>query len=299
MNLHEVIKAGKSGFVYTALGISFALVVGLSLGKFLQVRGNASYLITTGTAICGGSAIAAIAPIIQADEQETAVSLATIFILEFRRTDCVSADWRGAASVADPIRIVGRARDSRHKFGCRRCIEIRRASVDCRNDGEISACALDRSACTGNCCGEAQQIQSPVAVVHPAVLPRSSNQYLRRVCIIFLDDIFHARTLRIDCNIIFDRLEYLARIAEESRMAPARARHRALDHCRHHEPLLHPHRMDFVVTTKSKSRSLAPLGMTVLEAGRRKCYYCGDFRWALNQATVRAMRSRSSAGLEK
>src|ERR1700755_1813229 len=81
MNLHEVIKAGKSGFVYTALGISFALIVGLSLGKFLQVRGNASYLITTGTAICGGSAIAAIAPIVQADEQETAVSLATVFIL--------------------------------------------------------------------------------------------------------------------------------------------------------------------------------------------------------------------------
>jgi uncharacterized integral membrane protein (TIGR00698 family) len=81
MNLHEVIKAGRSGFVYTALGISFALIVGLALGRFLQVRGNASYLITTGTAICGGSAIAAIAPIIQADEQETAVSLATIFIL--------------------------------------------------------------------------------------------------------------------------------------------------------------------------------------------------------------------------
>src|SRR3984957_15196146 len=81
MNLHEVIKAGRSGFVYTALGITFALIVGLALGKFLQVRGNASYLITTGTAICGGSAIAAIAPIIQADEQETAVSLATIFIL--------------------------------------------------------------------------------------------------------------------------------------------------------------------------------------------------------------------------
>lgn len=81
MNLHEVIKAGRSGFVYTALGISFALIVGLTLGKLLQVRGNASYLITTGTAICGGSAIAAIAPIIQADEQETAVSLATIFIL--------------------------------------------------------------------------------------------------------------------------------------------------------------------------------------------------------------------------
>jgi uncharacterized integral membrane protein (TIGR00698 family) len=81
MNLHEVIKAGRSGFMYTALGISFALLVGLALGRMLQVRGNSSYLITTGTAICGGSAIAAIAPIIRADEQETAVSLATVFIL--------------------------------------------------------------------------------------------------------------------------------------------------------------------------------------------------------------------------
>ena len=81
MNLHEVIKAGRSGFVYTALGISFALIVGLALGKFLQVRGNSSFLITTGTAICGGSAIAAVGPILQADEQEMAVALGTIFIL--------------------------------------------------------------------------------------------------------------------------------------------------------------------------------------------------------------------------
>jgi len=62
MDLHEVIKAGRSGFVYTALGISFALIVGLGLGRLLQVRGNSSFLITTGTAICGGSAIAAVAP---------------------------------------------------------------------------------------------------------------------------------------------------------------------------------------------------------------------------------------------
>jgi uncharacterized integral membrane protein (TIGR00698 family) len=81
MNLHEVIKAGRSGFIYTALGICFALAVGLGIGKLLQVRSNPSFLITTGTAICGGSAIAAIGPIIQADEQEMAVALGTIFIL--------------------------------------------------------------------------------------------------------------------------------------------------------------------------------------------------------------------------
>jgi uncharacterized integral membrane protein (TIGR00698 family) len=81
MNLHEVLKAGRSGFIYTALGISFALLLGLALGKLLQVRGNSSFLIATGTAICGGSAIAAVGPILQADEEEMAVSLGTIFIL--------------------------------------------------------------------------------------------------------------------------------------------------------------------------------------------------------------------------
>ncbi|MGB0037231.1 MAG: putative sulfate exporter family transporter [Candidatus Acidiferrales bacterium] len=81
MNLHEVLKAGRSGFLYTVCGLAFAILLGMSLGKLLRVRGNSSFLITAGTAICGGSAIAAIAPILHADEEEMAVSLGTIFIL--------------------------------------------------------------------------------------------------------------------------------------------------------------------------------------------------------------------------
>jgi uncharacterized integral membrane protein (TIGR00698 family) len=81
MNLDEVLKAGRSGFIYTALGISFALLAGLALGKLLEVRGNSSFLITAGTAICGGSAIAAIGPVLEANEEEMAVSLGTVFIL--------------------------------------------------------------------------------------------------------------------------------------------------------------------------------------------------------------------------
>ena len=81
MNLHEIVKAGRSGFIYTALGISFSLMLGLAIGKFLRIGGNASYLITVGTAICGGSAIAAIGPILHADDEEMAVSLGTVFIL--------------------------------------------------------------------------------------------------------------------------------------------------------------------------------------------------------------------------
>jgi uncharacterized membrane protein YadS len=81
MNLQEVLKAGRSGFQYTALGIAFAVLIGLALGKLLEVRGNSSYLITAGTAICGGSAIAAVAPILQASAEEMAVSLGTVFVL--------------------------------------------------------------------------------------------------------------------------------------------------------------------------------------------------------------------------
>ncbi|MDP9339648.1 MAG: putative sulfate exporter family transporter [Acidobacteriota bacterium] len=81
MNLHEVVKAGRSGFIYTALGISFSMMAGLALGKILRISGNSSYLITSGTAICGGSAIAAIGPILRANDEEIAVSLGTVFIL--------------------------------------------------------------------------------------------------------------------------------------------------------------------------------------------------------------------------
>src|SRR5271168_1087984 len=81
MNLHEVLKAGRSGFFYTAISISFAIALGLALGKLLQVRGNSSFLITAVTAICGGSAIAAVGPILHANAEEMAVSLGTVFIL--------------------------------------------------------------------------------------------------------------------------------------------------------------------------------------------------------------------------
>jgi uncharacterized integral membrane protein (TIGR00698 family) len=81
MNLHEVLKAGRSGFLYTAVGITFAMLTGLLIGKLLTVRGTTSYLISTGTAICGGSAIAAVGPVLHASEEEMAVSLGTVFIL--------------------------------------------------------------------------------------------------------------------------------------------------------------------------------------------------------------------------
>jgi uncharacterized integral membrane protein (TIGR00698 family) len=81
MNLHEIVRAGRSGFIYTAIGISTAMLLGFFLGRLLKVGGKVSFLITVGTAICGGSAIAAVAPITRANDEEIAVSLGTVFVL--------------------------------------------------------------------------------------------------------------------------------------------------------------------------------------------------------------------------
>ena len=81
MNLQQVLRVGRSGFVYTAASISFAMLLGWGLGKLLSVKNRTSFLISAGTAICGGSAIAAVAPITGASEEEIAVSLGTVFVL--------------------------------------------------------------------------------------------------------------------------------------------------------------------------------------------------------------------------
>jgi uncharacterized integral membrane protein (TIGR00698 family) len=81
MNLHEVLRAGQSGFVYTAISITVAMLMGLGLGHLIRVEKKSAFLISAGTAICGGSAIAAVGPIAEASEEEMGVSLGAVFIL--------------------------------------------------------------------------------------------------------------------------------------------------------------------------------------------------------------------------
>ncbi|MDQ3798287.1 MAG: putative sulfate exporter family transporter [Acidobacteriota bacterium] len=81
MNLEAIVKAGKDGILFTIATIFGTLALGFLLGRWLKVEDKTSNLISTGTAICGGSAIAAVAPAIDADSEEISVSLATIFIL--------------------------------------------------------------------------------------------------------------------------------------------------------------------------------------------------------------------------
>lgn len=81
MNLYESLAAGKSGMMFTIVSVVSVMLLGVGLGKLFKVNRKNAYLIASGTAICGGSAIAAVAPVIDADEDDTSLALATIFIL--------------------------------------------------------------------------------------------------------------------------------------------------------------------------------------------------------------------------
>lgn len=81
MNIMNALKVGSEGVSFTAISIFGTLTVGLLLGKFFRIEKKISYLISSGTAICGGSAIAAISPVIKANEKQISVGLGVIFIL--------------------------------------------------------------------------------------------------------------------------------------------------------------------------------------------------------------------------
>lgn len=81
MNFGAVVKAGRDGFLFSVATIFGTLALGLVLGRILRTKSKTSTLISAGTAICGGSAIAAVAPAIDAESEDISVSLGTVFIL--------------------------------------------------------------------------------------------------------------------------------------------------------------------------------------------------------------------------
>lgn len=81
MNANNALSAGKEGFWFTVASILSTLILGTFLGKWLKIEKKTAHLISCGTAICGGSAIAAIAPVIKSDEKQTSIALGVIFIL--------------------------------------------------------------------------------------------------------------------------------------------------------------------------------------------------------------------------
>ena len=81
MNLQRVIEAGRTGILFTLATIAGTLLLGYALGRAMRISAGTAHLISSGTAICGGSAIAAVGPVIGASDEEMSVSLGTVFIL--------------------------------------------------------------------------------------------------------------------------------------------------------------------------------------------------------------------------
>lgn len=81
MNLQRVIAAGRTGILFTLATIIGTLLLGYAIGRAMRISSGTAHLISSGTAICGGSAIAAVGPVIGASDEEMSVSLGTVFIL--------------------------------------------------------------------------------------------------------------------------------------------------------------------------------------------------------------------------
>ena len=82
MNLHASLASGKEGMLFTIVSVVGTMLIGMFIGrKLLKVNRDTSYLISSGTAICGGSAIAAVGPVIKAKDSDMSVALATVFVL--------------------------------------------------------------------------------------------------------------------------------------------------------------------------------------------------------------------------
>lgn len=81
MNIFSAMRAGREGILFTVASIVTVLTVGIIAGRYLKIDKRTSFLISAGTAICGGSAIAALSPVIKAEEKQISVALGVIFIL--------------------------------------------------------------------------------------------------------------------------------------------------------------------------------------------------------------------------
>lgn len=121
MNLQEALQSGKEGMLFTVVSVATVMVLGFLVGKLLKVDSKTSYLISSGTAICGGSAIAAVSPVVEADDKQMSVSLGTIFVLNaiallvfpplghfFNMSDVQFGEW-SAIAIHDTSSVVGAA----------------------------------------------------------------------------------------------------------------------------------------------------------------------------------------------
>ncbi len=123
MNLMEALKSSSEGIVFTIFSVVIVMFVGIALARTLQINRKTGYLVSAGTAICGGSAIAAVAPVIKAKAHDTSIALGVVFTLNAiamlifpyigHQLEMSQADFGMWAAIAihDTSAVVGAARE--------------------------------------------------------------------------------------------------------------------------------------------------------------------------------------------
>ena len=170
MNLYSAVESGKDGMLFTIVSVIGVMVIGTLLGRVFRLSRNNSYLISSGTAICGGSAIAAVAPIIDADDNETTLSMVTVFVLN------------AVALLIFPAigHLVGL---SQEQFGTWAAIAIhdRRGGPESSHDRQADPCPLDYP--HGHCHHiylQEERQEDIRSLVHLPVHSSHAGQYLLR-----------------------------------------------------------------------------------------------------------------------
>jgi uncharacterized membrane protein YadS len=131
MNLFSAMEAGSQGLLFTIAVIGGTLLLGYMLGRLLKIDDRITGLISSGTAICGGSAIAAVAPVIQAGEKQISVALGIVFILN------------SIALFVFPA--IGHSLLLSEEFCCRGSGRVGPQSVRSCNDCKARPCFMDNS----------------------------------------------------------------------------------------------------------------------------------------------------------
>jgi len=135
MNLHEVVRAGRSGFLYTLLTIAFTMMLGIALGSVIQVNKTCSYLISTGNmrGQCHCSSRSHRGGHRRADGSLSRHGIRS----EFGRTAHLPSNRSPAQAQPDAVRLVGGAGDPRHQFSSRSGHEVRRSRAPGRYDCQV------------------------------------------------------------------------------------------------------------------------------------------------------------------
>ena len=145
MNLQESLQSGADGMLFTIISVIGVMIIGVILGRYMDIDRKTSYLISSGTAICGGSAIAAVGGVLRANENENGSVAGRDFHTQCDSLIHFPAYGSFLRTLASPVRHLGGHRHTRHQLSCRCRSRIWSRSMRPCNAHKVHTRTLDHS----------------------------------------------------------------------------------------------------------------------------------------------------------